>query len=371
MKEGRSMLTPKTLCSNLVLLFLLLHHSFAAAQDEPTKVEKSEAQGEVLRVDTDLVSVEVAVTSRAGTRNAAGLKAEDFVIYEDGVRQKVSNFSATDVPFNLVLLIDTSGSAREEVDLMRKAALRFLDELRPQDRVALIEFNDKISLLQDLTDDRRSVEKALSRLKPGRGTAFYDTLELTLEEVLKSVAGRKAVVALTDGVDSYGAGTYNELLPLVERAQASFYFLEVDTEARTEAGMMRDCNDERRFQFSEKQLKKYLQEYASGADAAQYADHCDLSRLERMQINRRLYESARRELRELAEKTGGRVYPVRQLHQLEPAYAQIAAELRTQYSLGYYPTNERRDGKWRTLRVEVKRAGLEAKAKPGYRAPKG
>jgi VWFA-related protein len=365
------MLRPKKVCSYAVLLFLLLLHPVAApAQDQPAKAEKAEGQGEVLRVDTDLVSIEVAVTSRAGGRNAAGLKSDDFAVYEDGVRQKVSNFSTTDVPFNLVLLIDTSGSARAEVDLMRKAALRFLDELRPQDRVALIGFNDKISLLQGLTDDRRLVEKALTRLQPGRGTSFYDSLELILEEVLKRVGGRKAVVALTDGVDSYGASTYNELLPLVERSQASLYFLEVDTEAKTESGMMRDCNDERRFQFSEKQLKKYLQEYASGADGAQYADHCDLSRLERMQINRRLYESARRELRELAEKTGGRVYPVRQLQQLEPAYAQIAAELRTQYSLGYYPTNEKRDGKWRALRVEVKRPGLEAKAKPGYRAPK-
>jgi Ca-activated chloride channel homolog len=365
------MLKPKTICSRTVLLLLLLHPLAASAQDKPTTPEKPESQGEVLRVDTDLVSVEVAVTSRSGARSAAGLKAEDFVVYEDGVRQRVSNFSTTDVAFNLVLLIDTSGSAREEVDLMRKAALRFLDELRPQDRVALIGFSDKIVLLQGLTGNRRLVEKALTRLEPGRGTSFYDTLQLTLEEVLKTEAGRKAVVALTDGVDSYGAGSYNDLLPLVESAQASLYFLEVDTEAKTESGMMRDCSDKKRFEFGEKQLRKYVEEYASGADAAQYQDHCSLSRLERMQINRRLYESARRELREMAEKTGGRVYPVKQLPQLEPAYAQIAAELRTQYSLGYYPTNEKRDGKWRTLRVEVKRPGLEAKAKPGYRAPKG
>jgi VWFA-related protein len=88
-----------------------------------------------------------------------------------------------------------------------------------------------------------------------------------------------------------------------------------------------------------------------------------------MQINRRLYESARRELREMANKTGGRVYPVKSLEQLEPAYSQIAAELRTQYSLAYYPTNEAHNGKWRTLRVEVKRPGLAAHTRPGYRAP--
>jgi VWFA-related protein len=97
--------------------------------------------------------------------------------------------------------------------------------------------------------------------------------------------------------------------------------------------------------------------------------HCMLSRLERMQINRRLYESARRELREMADKTGGRVYPVKDLRQLEPAYSQIAAELRTYYSMSYYPTNEKHNGKWRTLRVKVNRPGFVAKTRPGYRAP--
>jgi VWFA-related protein len=134
--------------------------------------------------------------------------------------------------------------------------------------------------------------------------------------------------------------------------------------------MMRDCRDDRHFKFSRKQLKKYLEEYAEGVDPAEYQDHCRLSPLERMQINRRLYESARSELRQIADKTGGRVYPVKQLQQLEPAYAQIAAELRTQYSLGYYPTNDKHDGRWRELRVEVKRPGLVVQARPGYRAPK-
>jgi VWFA-related protein len=158
--------------------------------------------------------------------------------------------------------------------------------------------------------------------------------------------------------------------PEVEQAGASFYFLELNTEAFTEERMMRDCQGEGYFKFSPKQLRKYLQEYAEGADPADYEDHCQLSKLERRQINRRLYQSARRELREIADRTGGRVYPVRELQQLEPVYAQIAAELRTQYSLGYYPTNEKHDGRWRELRVEVKRPGLTVHAKPGYRAPK-
>ena len=132
---------------------------------------------------------------------------------------------------------------------------------------------------------------------------------------------------------------------------------------------MLNCEDEKSFHFSRKQLKKYVAEYAEGLDDTRYENHCELSKLERMQINRRLYESARKELREMASQTGGKVYPCKRLAELEPAYSQIAAELRTQYSIGYYPTNEKHDGKWRTIKIEMKKPGLTAKTKPGYRAP--
>src|SRR5262249_46022585 len=148
-----------------------------------------------------------------------------------------------DVPFNLVLLLDTSGSTREDVSLMRRAALRFLDELRPQDRIAVIQFNKQVELLEDLTSDRTKIEQALERLKPGSGTSFYDALLLTFDEVLKQTPGRKAIIALTDGVDSYGFTPFEQILPKTESLGASAYFLELDTEQFTEAGMMRDCKD--------------------------------------------------------------------------------------------------------------------------------
>jgi VWFA-related protein len=344
---------------------LLASVSPVIAQDKP---DKKDEMG-TIRLNTDLVSVDVIVTDRAGNRSAAGLKASDFTVYEDGARQTISSFSATDVPFNLVLLIDTSGSTRDEVGLMRRAARRFLDELRPQDRIAVVQFNRQVELLEDLTSDRAKIEEALNLLKPGTGTSFYDALQLTIDEVFKKVEGRKAIVTLTDGVDSFGYSTFEQILPVLERSNASVYFLELDTEEFTGAGMMRDCLNDNHFEFSRKQLKKYRKEYAEGASESELQDHCLLSRLERLQINRRLYESARRELREMADKTGGRVYPVKDARQLEPAYSQIAAELRTQYSIAYYPTNEKHDGKWRALRVVVTRSGLVARARPGYRAP--
>lgn len=339
----------------------------ALAQEPPRSPQKDDAA--TLRVDTDLVSLEVTVTDRAGKQPATNLRAADFVVYEDGVRQQLVSFAATDVPFNLVLLIDTSGSTRDDIALMRRAAQRFLAELRPKDRVALIQFNKQVELLEDLTTERAKIEDALRLLKPGSGTSFYDAMHLTIDEVLKKVDGRKAIVALTDGVDSYGHLTFERVLPALEQTNATTYFLELDTEAFTEAGLLRDCLNDNHFEFSQKQLNKYHQAESRSNVVTKGEEHCLLSRMERMQINRRLYETARRELRELADKSGGRVYPVKQVQQLDAVYAQIAAELRTQYSLAYYPTNERHDGKWRTVRVEIKPPGLAARTRPGYRAP--
>src|SRR5215468_8945108 len=308
-----------------------------AAQEAQDK-ERQGKQGDtgVIRIDTDLVTVDAIVTDRDGNRISGVLKASDFAIYEDGVRQAINSFSAADAPFNLVLLLDTSGSARDEIELMRRAALRFLDELRPRDRVAVIQFSKEVELLKDLTSERAEIEEALRLLKPGTGTSFYDSLKLAIDEVFKEVEGRKAIVALSDGVDSFGYTTYEQILAQIESSNVLNYFLELDTEEFTQAGMTRDCSDESHFQFSRKQFKKYITEYGKGAVMSENQPHCMLSRLERMEVNKRLYESARRELREMADKTGGRVYPVKDLGQLGPAYSQIAAELRTYYSMSYY-----------------------------------
>ena len=352
--------------STLLLLPVLQCLDSVSAQD-PEKQEQKEDQGPTIKLDTDLVSVDISVTDRKGNRGVSGLTAADFSVYEDGVRQRISNFSTADVPYSLALMIDTSASTRDELELIKRAARRFIDDLRLADRIAVVQFNKEIET-SPLTSNRTRLEDALGQLKLGSGTAFYDAMLRSINEALK-VGGRKAIVALTDGVDSYGSATFEQLMPALEKAGTSVYFLELNTESFTEAGMVRDCSDREHFRFSKKQLLKYVKEYLQSGDEADYENHCSLSSLERMQINRRLYQSARRELREMAKRTGGRVYPIKDLSELEPAYKQIAAELSTQYSLAYYPTNDKHDGKWRNLRVEIKRPGFSVHAKPGYRAP--
>jgi VWFA-related protein len=360
-----------SLIRTLLLIAAIAAGLWPVAAQEKQDKEKQDKKDEIgtIRIDTDLVSIDVIVTDSKGNRSSTELKASDFLVLEDGVRQRIDRFSATETPFNLVLLLDTSGSARAEIELMRRAARRFLDELRPQDRIAIVQFNREVEMLEELTSDRMKIEKALLSLKPGAATSFYDAMKLTVDEVFKQVEGRKAIVALTDGVDSFGFTTYKQIIPEIESSNILTYFLELDTEEFTQAGMLRDCVENAHFEFSPKQLKKYLAEYGDDVVGTENQSHCMLSRMERMQINRRLYETSRRELREMATKSGGRVYPVKSLQELEPAYSQIAAELRTQYTIAYYPTNEKHDGKWRTLKVRLNRPGFVARTRTGYRAP--
>ena len=336
----------------------------------PVQAQDPVEQTNTIRVNTDFVSIDVAVSDRKGTRNLPQLTAEDFTVFEDGVRQKLASFSAVDEPFNLALLLDTSGSTQDEISKMRQAARRFLDLLRPQDRIAVLQFNQQVELIKDLTNDRQTLEKSLAELQAGSGTAFYDALQLSLDDVFKQVNGRKAVIALTDGVDSFGKTTYEKLVPQLESAGVTLYFLELDTEKFVEPRYLRTCQEAGHFRFSRKQLDKYVATFMKGEAPRWYEDSCKLEKLEKLQINQRLYEAARRELRDMAEQSGGHVFPVKTLDQVGPAYAQIAEELRLRYSLAYYPTNENHDGKWRKLRVEIKRPGFVGKTRPGYRAPR-
>jgi VWFA-related protein len=363
--------------AGVLLLWLLCFSCFVWAQEPATpakptpKSEKPEKedQSSTIRVDTDLVVFDVKVVNRASGLTATGLKEEDFAVYEDGVKQQISLFSANDAPLSIALVVDTSGSTKEEVSLMRRAASRFLDELRPRDRISVISFNQEIELLADLTADHKKIMRALDQLEAGSGTSFYDALMLTVDDVLKKATGRKAVVVLSDGVDSFGFYTYQQILPALEKAGAALYFLELDTIAYTEERIMLECTDNRYFKLSTKQVKKYTDSSKSYEDLWQFREWCTLLPEQKREMNRRLYEVAHNELREMATRTGGRVYEVRELKDLDRFYAQVAAELRTQYSLGYYPTNEKHDGKWRKLRVELRQRDLVPETKPGYRAP--
>jgi VWFA-related protein len=353
----------------------MLAPSLTAYGQEPP----SSDQDEPIRLKTDLVSITASATDRSG-RAIKSLKAEDFVVYEDGVKQKISHFAATEEPFTLLLLLDISGSTRDDIALMKRAARNFLSELRAGDRVGVIVFSREIELIADLTDPRDRVENAIdqmvategseaSRFTSNTGTSFYDALYLAVEESpLKQAEGRKAIVCMSDGVDSTSLKNFKDISTLVERSEASVYFLELNTENTTLTGLLKPRTDPGYLNFSQSQINRYYDEYH--ADSLERHRPRELMPPDvRREINVGLYKLARREQQQISERTGGRVYPVRTLADLSGVYKQVADDLRSQYSISYYPSNQARDGRWRAIRVEARPRDATVRSRSGYWAP--
>jgi Ca-activated chloride channel homolog len=261
-----------------VALFALFAGPYGRAQDEPqrrprrvsapTPAPASKPQtprgasgageevddDDVVRIETQLISVPAVVTDRAG-RPLTGLRAADFQIFEDGRQQKLANFATMEAPFEVALLLDTSGSTRADVGLIRRAALDFIAALRPGDRVAIVAFNTKqegseklaeVEVKAKLTDDRDELEEAVESIGASNGTPFYDSLEKVAQEVFRDkpkedMRGRRALVALTDGVDSTSAASYEETRELLKNAGVVSYFIQVNTEDFVEERLMQDC----------------------------------------------------------------------------------------------------------------------------------
>ncbi len=342
-------------------------------------------EGDVVRVDTQLVSVPAVVTTPEG-RPLSDLKRENFVVYEDGQPQAIANFGTTGTPFEIALLLDTSGSTREDVALIRDAANSFIQALRPGDRVAVEAFNTSVDsenklavvdVLTPLTANRETLKDAIEHLGSSNGTPFYDGLDRVITDVFREPAGeelrgRRAVVALTDGVDSASNSDFATVKAKLLNAGIATYFIQVNTEDFVEDRLMKDCQDDGRLSLSQKQLERYRRIFVPAASREDYANFCQMGPFQRMSISRELYNLARREMNDLARASGGKNFLAATLQDARAAFSRVANDIGTQYSLGYYPTNKLRDGKYRAIRVEVK--GLKEKssvrAREGYYAPK-
>jgi VWFA-related protein len=355
-----------------LLIVLCLAATVAQAQQE-------REQDDTIRLKTDLVTITAAVTDRNG-HTIKSLKAEDFEIFEDGTKQKIASFAATKEPFTVMLLLDISGSTRDEISLMKRAAKNFLDELRDEDRVGVIVFSREIELIARLTDSRDKAELAIDRIgspeaengfrfSAKTGTSFYDALQRAAEDTsFKKVEGRKAIVCMSDGVDSTSRSRYNDVAPMVERAAATAYFLELNTLEPMIEGLIKPRTDPGYINFSQSQIDRYYDE--RDPDSLERSVPRQLiSPTVCREIATGLYEIARRDLRQFAARTGGRVYPVSALTDLSAIYEQVADDLRLQYSISYYSSNEARDGRWRSIRVEVQRPNASVRARSGYWAP--
>jgi Ca-activated chloride channel family protein len=367
----------KRVFSVVVTLVYLLVGLQIFAQTKPPKDDDT-----VIRVDTELIDVPLSVADKTG-KPLTALSKSNFVIFEDGKQQNIEEFAAVSAPFEVALLLDTSGSTRADLELIKRAASDFISSLRPGDRVSIIGFRSVIrdgrsvsvpDRVSDLTSDRTALRTALERVGTGNGTPYYDSLLEVSDKVFKDPAkdefrGRRALVALTDAVDSSSTSGFDDAKRRLSEKGVSTYFINIDTRDFFEDKLLGDCVSAMR--FSQAQIRRYYASFNPGSKIEKVSDFCQLGDFERLAISKTLYELAVREMNDLAKISGGRVFPAADLAEARTAFRQVAAEIGTRYALGYYSNNERRDGKYRAIKVELKGlpAGSTIRAREGYTAP--
>lgn len=302
----------KTFRSLRLILWLILIATVSSSFAQQQKPQPAdESPEDVIRVTTTLVNLPVSVMDRQG-RFIADLKQDQFHLFEDGVEQQIAYFDSAEKPFTVALLLDVSDSTKTKLKSIQDAAIAFIDQLRPADRLFIISFDKRISVLCEPTNDRAVLAAAIRRAESGGGTSLYGAIDLVVNQRLNSIRGRKAVVLLTDGVDTTSSSaTYESTLKAVSELDALIYSIQYDTaDAQTV------------------QPDPLIGGRMGGGTGT--------SRGETFAV---AYERARRYLQLLADNTGGRVFYADSGSSMKERFAKVAAELREQYSLSFYPTN--------------------------------
>ena len=335
-----------------VLLCVLALTSVVVGQDP--------VPDDVVRTDVSLVQLNVGVVDRQG-RAITSLSRNDFTVYEDGVRQPILHFEPTHAPFSLVLLLDMSGSTISFRPQLKQAAFRFLDALAPEDRVAVVQFNAKIKMIENFTVKRKDTAYAIEIADGAGQTNLYEALTYSLKELEKEGKRRKAIVVLTDGLDTKQREADRAL---VANAQTDGEAIAaIDAKASSALNNVLAAADRQGVTIFPLALPsgdpKRLPSIAKTAGVA--------SPLPPDPIIMGIYSAARTRLQNLADRTGGQLNEIHRLDQMARLYVEVAANLRSLYTVAYQPVNGRaKDGKWHAIRVEVAQPSLTARTRPGY-----
>jgi VWFA-related protein len=307
------------------VLFALLVATIVVAQDPV----------ETIRIDSDLVDLKVSVLGFASNNPPPLLEPRDFLVLEDGIPQEITFFAAADTPFDLVLLLDLSGSNSKNLKMIRNSAKRFVDAARDVDRIALVTFTDQPALYSTFSLDRKKLKKTIDEMDDAvGGTNFWDSMDWVLHDLVAHGSGlrRSAIVVMTDGVDNAIPGvagpgsklSFDGLLEKIRTSESIVFPIYLDTEAEN--------------------VKKY-------------------------HTPREAYVQARDQLAQIANICGTPMYKAARLSDLDAVYAQVVRDLSTVYSIGYKPFNRALDGKWRSVEVMLtRRSDLFARTKRGYYA---
>ncbi|HVF21664.1 MAG TPA: VWA domain-containing protein [Pyrinomonadaceae bacterium] len=421
------MLSPAGRRAVSVGLILLLTPCLFVAQDVET-----------IKIDTNLVTVPVVATDANGTY-VADLRQEEFALIEDGVAQQIAFFGKVSMPFHVVLMLDTSSSTQDKLRLIQQAAYTFVQQLQPADRVKVISFDDQVRDLNEFTNNRETLRRAIDGTRSGSGTKVYDAMELALNTI-RRIQGRKAIVIFTDGMDWHSdKASFNSNVRWLDEEGVIVYPIRYDTRATTErlareqAGQPQlptldvirrqpsgttaptfpsddptptTTGSQRTGPFglptADEILRRRREEERNrqprpgepmpgppervperrvpgaprtepipGTDSTTQPPTNTSRRSTDDSISRMLdlaYGTADQYLKTLAEKSGGRLLRADTLDSLPDAFAQIAAELRTQYMLGYYPLNKEKDDRYRKIKVTTARKNVVVRARPGYLA---
>lgn len=357
------------------------------------------SEGDIVRVNTTLVSIPVSVMDRDG-KYIPNLRKEDFRVWEDGVEQQVAYFASTEKPFTVALLIDTSGSTRNKLEEIQDAAIAFVDQLRTDDRVMIVSFNDKIRVLTPQpTNDRALLRNAIRQTEAGSGTRLYDAVDQVINQYFNHIEGRKALVLFTDGVDTTSKhATYEDNVRDAEELDALIYPVEYDTS--TDAGVWtpgsrgggrRGGGSGGGGQSSGNVVIDILGSILGGGNGNGGGNGRGNgggnngggtqggrsgSRGGRgggggwpggggAGNSRDEYERGDQYLHDLARVSGGRLYNGDQQN-LAAAFRSVAEELSRQYSLGYYPKKAPQPGERRAIKVRVDRPELAVRTRDSY-----
>ena len=302
--------------------------------------ETAAGDEDVVKVETNLITIPVSVRDRNGLY-VPSLQQKDFKIFEDGKAQEVAYFGTTDSPFTVVLLIDVSPSTEYKIEQIQDAATAFVDQLEPQDQVAVIAFDSGVHTMTEATTDRDKIYKAIRKTNFGNGTSLYNAVDNALRKQLGKVEGRKAIVLFTDGVDTTSfRSSYDKTVREAEESDAVIFPIYFNT---------------------------YLQNIGIGGGGGVMSAPPILG-LPGGAIRdemRAAYALGRAYLQDLAAVTGGEVFRP-ETGGLNAAFEGIAEELRRQYSIGYYPQETGETGQRKQIRVRVDRPNLVVRSRDSY-----
>lgn len=331
----------------------------AQPDQKPTGPEEVDA-GDVIKVSTTLVTIPVSVMDRDG-RYVPNLVKDDFRIWEDGVEQEVAFFQSVDKPFSVVLMLDTSPSTQFRLEDIQNAAIDFINQLRPDDRVMVVSFNDQIKVLSDFTTDRSKLNRAIQRAHTDDGTRLYDAIDMVINQQLSRVQGRKAIVLFTDGVDTTSKRADFEMnITDAQELDALIYPVQYDTSQDMNVGGGN-------YPMPQVDVWGQILGGIFGGGRGGMGRRGGGGGYPRSRGTARSdYEIASRYLEELANASGGREYRADSLQNMSTAFANVAEELRRQYSIGYYPKRPPQAGQRRQIRVRAKQPNLAVRARDSY-----